>query len=117
MQDDTLSIAREVRKPALPEGAGGLTSYQNIAKPSIAATLPGEIGTPQERLEILQNEILNARTAGLSIRLQNSTSKTGHPVLVILVMDAEISDNCLWHVPRESILIPDARLRQTDDNS
>lgn len=99
MAVDTLSGAKAASKTGKRSRAATSGSYQNTGSKSIGAMLPGEIGTPQQRLEVLQDEITLTRAAGLSVRLDNVTTKAGRKCLVIVVMDAMLHDECFWHVP------------------
>lgn len=97
--ENTLSDARAVKSNGKRSRVGTSGNYQNTANRNTIATLPGEIGTPQARLEVLQDEISLARAAGLSVRIDNVTTKAGRKCLVIVVMDSMLENDCFWHVP------------------
>lgn len=96
---NTLSDARAVKSNGKRSRVGTSGNYQNTANRNTIATLPGEIGTPQQRLEVLQDEIMLARAAGITINIENVTTKAGRKCVVIVVNDALLDDNCFWHVP------------------
>lgn len=51
-----------------------------------------KLGTPQERLEMLQQEIRNCIAAGMQLTIGNAT-RAGRSVLVIGIYDARIVDD------------------------
>lgn len=63
--------------------------YQNGAKPNTPETLPGELGTPHERMQLIQTEIRNAIAAGMKIRYGN-IEHDGVPCLVIWIENAAL---------------------------
>lgn len=97
--ENTLSGAKVVSSSGKRSRGAISGNYQNTAKPNTLETLPGEIGTPQARLEVLQDEISLARAAGLAVRIDNITTKAGRKCLVIVVMDSMLENDCFWHVP------------------
>lgn len=63
--------------------------YPNGAKPNTSETLPGELGTPHERIQLIQTEIRNAIAAGMKIRYGN-IQHDGVPCLVIWIENATL---------------------------
>ena len=64
-------------------------NYQNGASANTTETLPGEIGTPAQRIEVLQMEIRNAMKAGLKVHFGNVMHE-GVPCLVIWIEEARL---------------------------
>ena len=77
--------AVEPRANLYAEATSG--NYQNGANDNISETLPGEVGTPHERIQLLQMEVRNAIKAGLPVRYGNAI-QNGVNVLVISIANA-----------------------------
>ena len=74
-------------KNAQQYGAATFGNSPNGASENMPETLPGEIGTPDQRIQVLQMEVRNAIKAGLPVRYGNAI-QNGVPVLVISIANA-----------------------------
>ena len=77
----------EAAESANPYGAVISGNSPNTDETNTRETLPGEIGTPHERIQMIQIEVRNAIKAGLPVRYGNALSN-GVPTLVISITNA-----------------------------
>lgn len=99
--ENTTSSAAAPSETENPGGAASSMPYQSPARSGITRDeKPVEsiapLGTPQERLEMLQNEVRNAGMANLPIKFDFVASKSGKPILVITVAGARACEHCGW---------------------
>lgn len=78
-----------------------MTTYQKpgsnpITRTESAGTSIAPLGTPQERLEMLQNEVRNSGQAGLPIKFDFVKDRSGNSILVITVKGARSCQSCGW---------------------
>lgn len=97
---DTLSSAKVAKRNGHIAGEDTLTispkqGNNNIMSTEKSAEFIAPLGTPQERLEMLQNEVRNSGLAGLPIRFDFITVGT-QKVLVITVVGAIECSSCGW---------------------
>lgn len=77
----------------VPENTAGADTSQGPNYRKGRAAKP--LGSPQERLEILAQELLNARHAGLRITAR-STERQGAKLILIAIWDAWQCQTCGW---------------------
>ena len=86
---NTTSGGKEAENSAQAYAAVISGNSPNGANENMPETLPGEIGTPAQRMEVLQMEIRNAIKAGMRVRYGNIEHE-GVTCLVIWIEQARL---------------------------